>query len=397
MGFLADTETSITSGFTAVATTFGSGLLGAFRPAFIVGFSIWIMLIAYETAFGKSEDGMTYILTKLFRMFLIGTIALWGWPEVADLLGGIKDSFVGTGAVATILETRLIDPITLLYQELFRWYSASLNGLAFYDIAEILQVMALFLLMFVMYGLMTLAVGLIATISLALFLVANSVFILLLAIGPFFLLCLAFPFTQRFFETYIGNVMTSVFGMGFTVLMINFVSAFFGLTNIHTVVPTATDSATIADMAKQMAVLFAGKVGVALLMIYLYYKIFDLAAALGGGLNMGNNMIGAARNITRDALGTGVRGGGVNRTTNQVNQGSRGGGAAASGGAPARSSAMDAIRANRTFTGMGISGVAAGARAVGRAASAGVRGTASVGRYAYNRYSSSKGGNSISG
>lgn len=395
MGFLADTETSITTGFSAVATTFGSGLLGAFRPVFITGFSIWILLIAYETAFGKSEDGMTYILTKIFRMFLIGTIALWGWPEVAELLNGIKDGFVGAGTVASVLETRLIDPITLLYQELFRWYSASLNGLSFTDLPEILQIMALFLLVFVMYGFMALAIAIIATISLSMFLVANSTFILLLAVGPFFLLCLSFPFTQRFFETYIGNVMTSIFGMGFTVLMINFVSAFFGLTNIQSIVPTATDSATISDMAKQMAVLFAGKVGVALLIIYLYYKVFDLAAALGGGLNMGNNMIGAARNITRDALGTGGGRGGINRTTNQINQGSSGGGGA-SGGTPARSSVMDAMRANRTFTGMGISGAAAGVRAVGRAAAAGARGTASVGRFAYNRYSKGKGGNSIS-
>ena len=65
MGFLADTETAITTGFTAVANTFGAGLLGTFRPAFIIGFTIWITLIAYEVAFGKSEDGFTYIFTKI--------------------------------------------------------------------------------------------------------------------------------------------------------------------------------------------------------------------------------------------------------------------------------------------------------------------------------------------
>jgi hypothetical protein len=45
MGFLADTETAVTAGFTAVANTFGAGLLGVFRPAFITGFTIWITLI----------------------------------------------------------------------------------------------------------------------------------------------------------------------------------------------------------------------------------------------------------------------------------------------------------------------------------------------------------------
>ena len=35
----------------------------------------------------------------------------------------------------------------------------------------------------------------------------------------------------------------------------------------------------------------------ALLIIYLYYKVFDLAAALGGGLNMGNNLVGDPRQL----------------------------------------------------------------------------------------------------
>lgn len=75
MGFLADTETAVTTGFTTVANTFGAGLLGTFRPAFIVGFTIWITLIAYEVAFGKSEDGFTYIFTKIGRIF--------GYPDLA--------------------------------------------------------------------------------------------------------------------------------------------------------------------------------------------------------------------------------------------------------------------------------------------------------------------------
>lgn len=56
MTFLANTETAVINGFGTIATTFGGALLGTFRPAFIIGFSIWITLIAYEVAFGKAED-----------------------------------------------------------------------------------------------------------------------------------------------------------------------------------------------------------------------------------------------------------------------------------------------------------------------------------------------------
>ena len=39
MSFPADVERSITIGFTLVANNLGAGLLGMFRPVFIIGFS----------------------------------------------------------------------------------------------------------------------------------------------------------------------------------------------------------------------------------------------------------------------------------------------------------------------------------------------------------------------
>jgi type IV secretion system protein VirB6 len=396
MGFLASTETAITTGFTSVANTFGAGLLGTFRPAFVVGFTIWITLIAYEVAFGKSEDGFTYIFTKIGKIFFIGVLALYGWPEVAELLNGVKDGFVGSNTMSTILETNLIDPIAALWAKLYEWLTATLSDVGWTELGRLLSTLALFALLLLAYALLSAAVAVFGVIALAMYLVANSVFTLLLAVGPFFLLCLAFPFLQRFFETYIGNVMTSIFAMAFTVLMVMFVAGLFGLVGIQTIVPIATDEATVTKLIKSMAVLFAAKAAMSLLIIYLYYKVFDLAAALGGGLNMGNNMVGGVRGIMRDLQrGSAAR----NTTRNRVSQGSSSG--SGGGGASQR-----AGRANSTFTGMAlaatgpaISGaaragiavggsVAAGAGNVGRIAAYGAgRAASSVGRFAYNRYS----------
>lgn len=398
MGFLADTETAITTGFTAVANTFGAGLLGTFRPAFIIGFTIWITLIAYEVAFGKSEDGFTYIFTKIGKIFLIGVLALYGWPEVAELLNGVKDGFVGSNTMSTTLETNLMNPVAALWARLFDWFTATLRDVGWTELGRLLSTLALFAMLFLGYALMTAAVAVFGVIALAMYLVANSVFILLLAIGPFFLLCLAFPFLQRFFETYIGNVMTSILAMAFTVLMVMFVAGLFGLVGIQNIVPAATDEATIATEVRSMAVLFTAKGAMTLLIIYLYYKVFDLAAALGGGLNMGNNMVGGVRSIMKDLQrGAAAR----NNTRNQVSQGSGGGGGGGGGGSSQR-----AGRANSTFTGMAlaaagpaISGAAragmavggtaaAGAGSVGRIAAYGAgRAAGAVGRFAYNRYS----------
>lgn len=403
MGFLADTETAVTSGFTTVATTFGAGLLDTFRPAFIIGFTIWITLIAYEVAFGKSEDGFTYIFTKIGKIFLIGVIALYGWPSLAELLNATKDGFVGATTISTILETNLINPITALWSRLFDWFGATLGDIGWTELGRLISTLAFFALMFLSYALMSAAVAVFGVVALAMYLVANSVFILLLAIGPFFLLCLAFPFLQRFFETYIGNVMTAILAMAFTVLMVMFVAGLFGLVGIQTIVPTATDEGTVTDMIKQMSVLFAAKAAMTLLIIYLYYKVFDLAAALGGGLNMGNNMVGGVRAIMRDVQRS-AGGRAANSANNMISQG---------GGGGAPSASQRAGRANSTFTGMAlsaagpaISGTARGASAASRAAMAGAgmavagagnvgriaaygagRAAGTVGRYAYNRYS----------
>jgi type IV secretion system protein VirB6 len=390
MGFLADTETSISSGFTTVANTFGAGLLGVFRPVFIAGFTIWITLIAYEVAFGKSEDGFTYIFTKIGKIFFIGVLALYGWPELSEVLNGVKDGFVGANTLSTVLETNLMNPIAALWNELFRWFLATLQPLGFTDIGQIFKLLFSFAFVAIAYALMSLIVGIFAAVALAMYLVASAIFILLLAVGPFFLLCLAFPFTQRFFETFIGNVMTAVLAMAFTVLMVLFVANLFGLINIQTVVPTTPDITTALDMAKQMAVLFSSKAATAALIIYLTYKVFDLAAALGGGLNMGNNMIGGVRSIMKDLQRGGASSGSSSSKTNQISQGSGGVGT----GSPAR-----AARGNSTFTGMAASAAGPAVGAVGGAVAAGVRNLGSMasygagraagaaGRFAYNRYS----------
>lgn len=391
MGFLSETETAVTGGFTVVAEAFGSGLLDIFRPAFIVGFSIWIVLIAYEVAFGKSEEGFTYIFTKIGKIFFIGTLALYGWPTLAELLSGVKDGFVGANTVSGVLETNLISPIEELWKSLFVWFSAALQEVGWTELARLMSTLALFALLFVSYSILSLAVAVFGAIAMAMFLVANSVFILLFAIGPFFLLCLAFPFLQRFFEAFIGNVMTAILGMAFTVLMIMFVANLFGLVGIQNMVPATADEETVTSATKAMVILFAAKTGMALLIIYLYYKVFDLAAALGGGLNMGNNMVGGVRSILRD-----MSRGSTRPAAAQQNAMTRSGGG---GLAPAASNR--ARMANRTFTGMAASSVGGAISSTGQTAIAGAQNlrrlgaygagqAAAAGRYAYNRYAQNR-------
>jgi type IV secretion system protein VirB6 len=145
-------------------------------------------------------------------------------------------------------------------------------------------------------------------------------------------------------------------------LMIYLVSNFFGLSMVVGRVIPVTSTEGVGQQIRELIALFASKCGVALLMIYMYWKIFDLASALGGGLNLGNNIIGAIRQLYRD-----MKQGRSKKSeprqpsaSNQINQGS----------------SSNAVR----------SGVSKAAKASQTAASA-IRDRYA---YSYNRFSSSR-------
>lgn len=382
MGLFADIETTVISQFGVVATTFGSGLLGVFRPAFIAGFTIWVTLIAYEVAFGKSEDGFTYIFTKIGKIFFIGVLALYGWPEIADLLSGVKEGFVGAGTIASVLETKLVNPYYDLYDVLFKWANAAITvattGFAILNVVKVLVIIFFLLVLVFVFICFGVVLGIICAVAMATYLIANSIFVLLLAVGPFFLLCLAFPFTQRFFETFIGNVMTAVLGMAFTVLMINFIASLVGFDTASNLFPPAASPESVVSNIKEVLVYFGSQIVKLGLIIYLYYKIFDLAAALGGGLNMGGNMISGVRSVMRSMNS----GGGKPPPPPAAPPNTIGQSGGGSGGAPSR-----ALQASRALASQAVGVVG---RGIDSAAAIGMSGAASAGRYAYNRYSQSR-------
>lgn len=390
MSFLGDFETAVATFLGTVATA-GGGLVGIFQGAFVAGFSIWIMLIAYDVAWGRSDDGLSYLMKKIFRMFIIGVIALYGFPQLANLLSGVKDGLIaglsGGPNISNILDVNLITPLTGLFDALWAWPSTGITATDLFPPDVLLKKILYYLFLWVVFLLLAVVVIVVCVVSLAMYLVALTAFSLLMAVGPFFLLCLAFPFLQRFFETYIGNVVTACLGMAFTAMLVTVVG---GLLNISAV--TALMTSTTDYLAfRPVAAVIAAKVGSAALLIYMFFKVFDLAAALGGGLNMGNNLVAGARAISHDMVrGSTGSNRGMARTdgseTNQISRGRTGGSAGSGGqaGSRGRGSAMQQIARNRTFTGMAATasalGLAAGARLLGRTAAGTVSEARVVGR-----------------
>ena len=386
MGFLREVETAILGQLSTVAGA-ANGLAAAAQPAFITGLTIWILLTGYEIAFGKTQDSVAHLLTKLGKMCLIGWLALWGWPDISSLLSGLKDAALGGGGAAGAIETAVLDPLQNTWANMWDWFYQTVQSLSWYQLPSYFSTLVAYTFMLLGFLILALLAGCLAAVSFGMFMIAQVVFSLHLALGAFFLLCLMFPFTQRFFESFIGSAMTSIFALAITAIILTLGANVLGLnTALGALTAPAAGLDGFVNAARSMAVLFLAKAGAAALLIYMFFKIWDLAAALGGGLNMGNNLIGGVRSVLSDLSSKGGKSG--NTSGNSV---SSGGGA--SGSASSRAQAANA-GGGFTFTGAALRGGASAANGAAtgilKVANAASSGAAAVGRFAYNRYSQNR-------
>jgi type IV secretion system protein VirB6 len=389
VSFLSEFEAQITTAFSEVVAPTTANVIAAFQPVFVVGFSVWVLMIAYDVAWGRTEDGVTYLLTKIGKVFLACAFALFGWGMLQELASAVQGAFVHAvscangdicgSTVSSVLEVNLLTPLGQAWANLWA------NILETFSITDLFGIdgftkLLMVILTILGYGLLTLCVGLLSIITLAMYMVAYATFQLLLCVGPFFLMCAAFPAVQRFFESWVGAAMTAVLAMAFTALLAVLSATALGL-------PEIVQASQSSDLGSyDLVVSYVSKGGFGMLLIYLYYKVFDLAAALGGGLNLGNNLAGAMRTIARDAMRMPrlPQGSGAPSRTNTLSLGSSGGGNANE--ARRRATLAESLQARQTFTGMAIAGAA-------HLAGSGLRGVAqgvsAAGRFAYNRGSPS--------
>lgn len=380
MSFLTDFETDITGTFASngAFAAAEASLTMVFQGAFISGMTIWIAMVGWEVAYGKTEDGMAYILTKIGKMTLTGIFAFWTYGAVKELMIGVQEGFVagasgGAGAtLSTVLDTSIVNPLTFMYGSIMDAINASFGVFSFTSPAAGLGLIFTGLLFLLAWAVVAVVAMGLAIVTMAMYFVSYATFLILLALGPFFLMCMAFPFLQKFFEAWVGSVATSIFAMGILVLLVNVSAAMLGLNTVagH----PAFAPATGADLTVgAIPGLMISKAGTALLLTYLYFKVFDLASALGSGMNLGGTMTGAMRTLSRMSNKGGASGGN-----------SSGGGAVARTGTASLAAASTRAALSNAAHG-GAQSLIRGASNVGRGVAQIGSHSASAGRYAYNR------------
>jgi hypothetical protein len=189
VSFLSEFEAQITTAFSEVVAPTTANVIAAFQPVFVVGFSVWVLMIAYDVAWGRTEDGVTYLLTKIGKVFLACAFALFGWGMLQELASAVQGAFVHAvscangdicgSTVSSVLEVNLLTPLGQAWANLWA------NILETFSITDLFGIdgftkLLMVILTILGYGLLTLCVGLLSIITLAMYMVAYATFQLLL-------------------------------------------------------------------------------------------------------------------------------------------------------------------------------------------------------------------------
>lgn len=302
MSFLASMEAQIVGSLASLATAFSANLSTASRPLFVSAAAIYITMIGYEVAWGKSEDSITYIMTKLGKFMIVGSFAVFGWDSLAypffsSLPGWFLAATTGTSGIAGVLEASIWTPILNVFVSVWNSFLNIFSATSLIDgfmegfVAVLMPIVGLFA------GLCLLVVGLVLScVGFVMYAMPLTMLYITLALGPFFLMCAAFPVTQKFFESWVNAIMTASLAMTLVCITVISGSAMMGLTAWASSGTFPTSGVTYDANYGVVGALF-GQAFMAAILTYIFKKIFDLASSLGGGMNFGGSLHGLMRAV----------------------------------------------------------------------------------------------------
>ncbi|MBT0571871.1 type IV secretion system protein [Curvibacter sp. CHRR-16] len=303
MSFLSSIETQFTANFASLATTLSANMAIGAQPVFVVGVTIYILLIGYDVALGQCSDSFAYIFKKFAKIFLFGAFATFAWadyvfPFFANVPAFLSDITTGSPSVATALESNIWTPILRVFISVFNTFISSFDGLSlvtsFWEggAALVMAVVGL------IAGLCLLFVGAAITlVAMIMSVMCTCLLYIVLAIGPVYVMLAAFPATQRYFESWVNSIMTQAVGLLLISVAVQSASALVGLQDFATKSAFPSDGVTYDSSYSLISTIFT-KAFEAGILLYLFRKLFDLAASLGGGMNAG----GALGHIGRMAI-----------------------------------------------------------------------------------------------
>lgn len=286
--FIGETVTNATSAFVTPAA---GNLIAALKATAALGVTLYFVLQGYAIISGAVQEPFSNLLKQCAKIIIIAAFALNAGNYASfvvegfeGLESGLADALSASGSPASIyatLDASLAKGFDLVGVCMENADRAGFHfGTAFGWIVAGLVVGLASLLVTLAGG----AVIITAKFSLA----------LLFAIGPLFIMCLMWPATTKFFDSWFGQVLNYILTIVFlTVIMAFAMVAYDGILAAAKFDGGGDENPLFASLQ------IAGITGV---LLFIIYQIGGMASGLAGGISMGAMTL---RDIARPAFAPG--------------------------------------------------------------------------------------------
>lgn len=249
-----------------------TALITAIKPTAIVGTGLFLTLYGYLIMVGKIQEPFKDFMVKAIKIVLIAALALnapnylTGIVTVINALQTELGAALGApGSIFAQLDASLATGFDLMNVSFSNAADAD-----WYDIATIFRWYIVGLLVAVA----TIIIVLIGGVTI---IMASLLLKIMLAIGPLFIMCLLWPATAKFFESWVGQTLSYVI----KIILVGIVMSFAMVIFSRVINSANLGSATVNPMVVAGQVIIGG---------YILYRIVlevaGVASALAGGVSM---------------------------------------------------------------------------------------------------------------
>ncbi|MFT3757652.1 type IV secretion system protein [Thauera sp.] len=276
---------------TTFVTNVAGDTIATVYPWALGALTLYITLYAYMMMTGQVQEPFKTGLLKMVKVMIVGTMAL-----NADMyLNGVVEAFRGIeegltsafsgsagGSIYASLDSSLSKGLELIMQCREKAQAASWREMGtIFMWYLIMAILAIGFALVVVFGGIAI---LMSTIYLK----------ILFAIGPVFIMCLMFPVTAKFFDSWVGFVLNHVLIVALTAVVLTL-----GVTIYDNEI-----AKVVIDSDQNMLMVALELLVVAAILYGIVKGVMPMAAALAGGISMA---VMTARGLT-DSLDKGRRG-----------------------------------------------------------------------------------------
>lgn len=282
MGIAQQVEEAIELLLESFVSSKSAALCAALVPIALSGATIYVVVMGFAIMRGETNETLQSFLWRLFRMALIASIALsvGMYQDIVitasdGIVGALLHSMSGFESVGALVDN-IAEPFATLGQQI--WSKAVVGFWPHFGLIAAA-------------GAVAIAELLVVSVGLGFYLMAKVALALLLAMGPVYILCAMWPSTEKYTESWIGQVLNYVILkvlIGVCILMLtDFASSFAAHIQVN---------ADAVNVIKGTSALLICCGALTIVM----FNLPQLASALAGGASIS----GIGRTIGRALLDT---------------------------------------------------------------------------------------------